>query len=136
MAGAQDDIDSENTSINITPLVDIMLVLLIIFMVTANMQQKKTIDVSLPKAESGQEFALKGDQLAFSIDKDSKYFLNGTEISFPDIESKVAAVRGGGGKFQTSIAADASAPHGAVMKLMDTLRRQEIFDFSLDVEMK
>lgn len=134
MAGSQNDMDSENTSINITPLVDIMLVLLIIFMVTANMQQKKTIDVSLPKAETGQEVAVKGEPLAFSIDKSSQYFLNGQKISLDEINDKIAAIKQSGAKTQVSIASDEATYHGVVMKLIDTIRKHDIFDFSLDVE--
>ena len=134
MAGAQNDMDSENTSINITPLVDIMLVLLIIFMVTANMQQKKTIDVQLPKAETGQEVAMKGEPLAFSIDKESQYYLNGQKITLEEVDQKIKSIKESGSKIQISIAADAASSHGTVMKLIDTVRKYEIFDFSLDVE--
>lgn len=136
MAASQEDMDGENTSINITPLVDIMLVLLIIFMVTANMQQKKTIDVQLPKAATGQEVAFKGENLSFSIDKQSQIFLNGNKTTLEELGAKVDAIQASGVKFQTSIAADESAPHGVVMRLIDTLRKRNIADFSLDVENK
>ncbi len=134
MAASPDDLDSENTSINITPLVDIMLVLLIIFMVTANMQQKRTIDVQLPKAVTGVEVAIKGEPLAFTIDKDSQIFLNGTRISVAEIDTKVEYLVSNGIKFQTSLAADSATPHGTVMRLIDTLRKHNVIDFALDVE--
>lgn len=136
MASMQDDIDSENTSINITPLVDIMLVLLIIFLVTANMQQKKTIDVNLPKAQTGVLVAQKGEALAFSIDKESKVFLNGLPISPDEIDAKVTELKTAGIKVDVSIAADDAAPHGAVMRLIDKLRHHDIVDFAFDVEEK
>lgn len=136
MAGSGDDLDNENTSINITPLVDIMLVLLIIFLVTANTQQKRTIDVQLPKAETGQEVIVKGEPLAFSIDKNSQIFLNGSVIKIEEIEAKVEFLISKGIKFQTSLAADSATPHGTVMRLIDTLRKHNIVDFALDVESK
>lgn len=134
MAGAQDDLDNENTSINITPLVDIMLVLLIIFMVTANMQQKRTIDIQLPKVATGQEVVIKGEPLAFTINKDSVIFLNGSETKLDDVDKKVGDLVAGGAKFQTSLAADSATPHGSVMRLIDTLRKHNVIDFALDVE--
>lgn len=136
MAANQNDLDNENTSINITPLVDIMLVLLIIFMVTANLQQKKTIDVKLPEAQTGQEVAVKGENFAISIDKNSEFYLNGVKSSLSEIESKVSVAKASSIPLQISIAADESTPHGVVMKAIDAMRRLEIFDFSLDVESK
>jgi biopolymer transport protein ExbD len=136
MAASGDDLDNENTSINITPLVDIMLVLLIIFLVTANTQQKRTIDVQLPKASTGQEVIIKGEPLAFTIDKDSQIFLNGRKMKIEEIEEKVEFMISKGIKFQTSLAADSATPHGTVMRLIDTLRKHNIIDFALDVENK
>src|SRR5437868_15532485 len=77
MAGQIQDEDDAITGINVTPLVDITLVLLIIFMVTATYIVKQTIEVELPRAAHGGETV--STTFALVVTKDGKFFLNGVE---------------------------------------------------------
>jgi len=81
MAGGAHENDDEMISgINVTPLVDITLVLLIIFMVTATYIVKETIEVDLPKAASGGQTV--GTTLTFVLDKQGRLFVDGEESDF------------------------------------------------------
>mgnify|MGYP001203385202 CR=1 FL=1 len=77
MAGGADLDDDEGiTGINVTPLVDIMLVLLIIFMVASNYIVKEAIEVNLPKAATGEEVNNDNKSIALILKKDGRIFLN------------------------------------------------------------
>ena len=75
MAASVEEHDDEITGINVTPLVDITLVLLIIFMVTATYVVKEAIEVDLPRAASGGQTV--GPTLAFALDREGKLYLDG-----------------------------------------------------------
>ena len=118
--------DEGITDINVTPLVDIMLVLLIIFMLTSEVVSKKvkkpTIDIDLPTAASGEDKP--GEPLSVVINKDDELFLNGKEIKEVDLRAKVKATVAlkGKGKTEAVLSADKRLAHGAVVRLIDTLR--------------
>jgi biopolymer transport protein TolR len=135
MASSANDGDEEITGINVTPLVDVMLVLLIIFMVTATYIANQTIKVNLPKASTGE--SAETTNLAFVLDKDAKLFLDGAEISFdavgPLIEAKKLETTN---TLQALIAADQATPHGAVVKIIDLVRKFGIVDFALNIEVE
>src|SRR5438552_5224546 len=86
--------DAGINGINVTPLVDITLVLLIIFMVTASYIVKETIEVELPRAAHGGETVQK--TFAVLVTKDGKTFLNGVEIDDAGLESAVREARAKG----------------------------------------
>src|SRR5690349_24303905 len=94
-AGAFEDEDQGRmiTGINVTPLVDVMLVLLIIFMVTASYIVNQTINVNLPKADTGEN-SPKSKNLAFVLDSKSQLYLDGEPISFDDLPARIHAIRG------------------------------------------
>jgi biopolymer transport protein TolR len=123
IGGGEDELISE---INVTPLVDIMLVLLIIFMLTSEAVTEKvrrpTIDVELPTASSGQE---KPPQpLSVVINNEGKLYLNGDAITELKLREAVkAAVRAGGSKPPEAIvSADKRIAHGHVVRIIDTIR--------------
>ena len=134
MAGGQID-DDEITGINVTPLVDVMLVLLIIFMVTATYIVNQSIEVQLPNAESGQDVQ-KSESLEFVLDQESKLYLDGQPVAFEELGERIDAERqkGAGESLTALIAADEKTPHGAVVKLIDTVRKHGITDFAINVE--
>ena len=133
MAASQDD-GEEITGINVTPLVDVMLVLLVIFMVTASYIVNQTIKVSLPKASSGEQSS--ATNLAFVLDRESKLFLDGKSLDYSEIDARIAEYKAQGKPLQALIAADESTPHGAVVKLIDVVRRNGIFDFAINIEVQ
>ncbi|MGE0172411.1 MAG: ExbD/TolR family protein [Oligoflexales bacterium] len=134
MAQGSSQDDEEITGINVTPLVDVMLVLLIIFMVTANYINNQSINLTLPKAATGESVDSSLLSLAFVVNKDSHYFIDGSAIQLDDIPRIIEEKKKLQRPLQALIAADEGAPHGAVVKLIDTIRKNGITDFALNVE--
>lgn len=133
--GLQDQDDGEITGINVTPLVDVMLVLLIVFMVTSTYIVQQSIQVQLPKAATGENTP-KVKNLAFVLDKSGTMFLDGKPISLEDIAVRVQAEKSADPnvQLQALVAADKETPHGFVVSLIDAVRRQGITDLAINVE--
>jgi biopolymer transport protein ExbD len=128
--------EDEITGINVTPLVDIMLVLLVIFMVTSNYIAHRSISLKLPEAETSDE-QVSSQNLGFSLTKDEKLFLDGQEISFSEVGAKIEQIKNKNENkvsLQALIAADQEVSHGSVVKLIDTIRKSGINDFAINVE--
>ncbi|MCA9511607.1 MAG: protein TolR [Myxococcales bacterium] len=106
--------------INVTPLVDVMLVLLIIFMVTAPMMQQG-VDVDLPKT-STQPLRVTDDPLILTVKKDGTYLLGKTEVPLSELEAKLAAIFEARGAKELYLRADRAAPYGTVVKAMAAAR--------------
>ncbi|WP_163995096.1 ExbD/TolR family protein [Pyxidicoccus caerfyrddinensis] len=131
-AGAPQDNDEEITGINVTPLVDIVLVLLIIFMVTANFIVRETVEVDLPRAANGGE-TVQG-LVNVVLDKEGKLFFDGTEVSEADLTAKVAEQVAKDKDTRAIISADQSLAYGRVMRLIDVVKGQGIAKFALNIE--
>lgn len=108
------------SQINVTPLVDVMLVLLIIFMVTAPMMQQG-VQVNLPKAET-KALAPKEDTLVVSLEQSGKTFINSTEISPDQLMEKLTSMLAGREKREVFLKADQSVPYGDVVKVMAQIK--------------
>ncbi len=112
--------------INVTPLVDIMLVLLIIFMLTsesvAEKVKKPVIDVDLPQAASSQDKP--GTPLSVVINKDGDLFMNGEPATVADLRQEVRrrVISAGQGKAEAILSADRRVTHGAVVRIIDMIR--------------
>ncbi|NMO21660.1 ExbD/TolR family protein [Pyxidicoccus fallax] len=130
--GAQQDNEEEITGINVTPLVDVVLVLLIIFMVTANFIVRETVEVDLPRAANGGE-TVQG-LVNVVLDKDGKLYFDGTEMSEADLSTKVAEQVAKDKDTRAIISADQSLPYGRVMRLIDVVKGQGIAKFALNIE--
>jgi len=109
------------SQINVTPLVDVMLVLLVIFMVTAPMMQQG-VQVNLPKAETK---ALKSPEEAVvvSIEKNGRFFIDKAEISPDDLKTKLEAIFVNRAKKEVFLKADRDVPYGEVVKAMAEIKR-------------
>ena len=118
--------------INVTPLVDIVLVLLIIFMVTASYIVKAQIPIELPKAASGQ--AEVKTTLTFQVDKEGKYALNGKYASLEQIGAQIRAETKQDKDVRAVIAADKNVDYGKVIDLIDTVKLNGIEKFALNIE--
>jgi len=133
MAGGVQDNDEEMISgINVTPLVDITLVLLIIFMVTATYIVKETIEVDLPKAASGGQTV--GTTLTFVLDKQGRLFVDGEESDFAKARAAVRAAVAQDKDARAIISADKSLSHGQVVELIDLVKTEGLVKFAINIE--
>ena len=113
------------SEINVTPFVDVMLVLLIIFMVTAplltvgvDVESKGALHkVDLPKTEAGAVEPEKAP-LSVTVDPQGKIFLQNTEISFNDLVPKLIAIRDAGGGSKIWVRGDKGTAYGNVAKVL------------------
>ena len=137
MAGSAKDDDGEITDINVTPLVDVMMVLLIIFMVTATQIVKKTIDVELPSADTG-ESKNTTKNISLTIDDQNTLYFDGDEVEFEDLKAKIeeakATAEENKEEIQALITADKAVAYGEIVKLIDTVRKNGITGFAINVE--
>jgi biopolymer transport protein ExbD len=131
MAASTEPSNDGITGINVTPLVDVMLVLLIIFMVTANLIDHRAIAVSLPAAKTGDEAADAAAPLRIEIARDGAVTLDGEATTLAALGPAVRARRRDASP--VSIAADRAAPHGAVIDVIDQLRQNDVNDFAFAV---
>ena len=136
MAGKiSDSGDDAITEINVTPFVDVMRVLLVIFMVTANYMVNQSINIQLPKADTGQ--AIESRNLAFVIDKESKVYMDGQPVEVDQIGERITAFKAGQAattNIQALISADTATPHGIVVKVIDVVRKSGITELAINVE--
>jgi biopolymer transport protein ExbD len=133
MASAPVDQDDEGINgINVTPLVDITLVLLIIFMVTASYIVKETIEIELPRAAHGGETVQK--TFAVLVTKDGRTFLNGVQVDDAGLESAVRDAKAKGEEVQAIVGADKNATHGSVTHLLDVLNGAGVLKFAIQIE--
>ena len=109
------------TDINVTPLVDVMLVLLIIFMVTAPLIQSG-VKVDLPRA-SAQQMEHQEEKLVLTITRDRRVFLGSSEIPPADLEKKLASNARIQKDKELYLHADRSLPYGQVVEIMAVARR-------------
>jgi biopolymer transport protein TolR len=109
--------------INVTPLVDVMLVLLIIFMVTAPMMQRG-IDVALPLAQSAA--GAEEERLVVTVDRTNRVWLNETAVPLGKLEERLLeAARNVKNPF-VYLRADRAVPYGDVMAVMDRIKQAGI----------
>jgi len=134
--GALDNSEEEISGINVTPLVDIMLVLLIIFMVTATFIANKAIELKLPEADSAQTQKPDEKTITFAIDKDGKLWMDNGAVEFEEVGPKIRSEREKkpGVSLAANISADAKTPYEMVVKLIDIVRKNEIIDFAITTD--
>lgn len=132
MAGGAQQDDEEITGINVTPLVDIVLVLLIIFMVTANFIVRETVEVDLPRAAHGGE-TVQG-LINVVMDKDAKLFFDGAPVDEDELRRKISEQVKKDPDTRAIISADQSLSYGRVMHLIDVVKGQGVAKFALNIE--
>lgn len=123
------------SDINVTPLVDVMLVLLIIVMLIAPMLQKG-VDVALPEANNSGDKPDTADQTVVHIGPDSKLYVNAIEVSEGEAVARLQATLESKADKIVYLKGDKEAPYGAIMKMMDALRAAGIESVGLITEKK
>ena len=124
-----------NSNINVTPLVDVMLVLLIIMMLIAPMLQKG-VPVTLPQPNNGEQKPDTQDQTVVSIDSRNQFWVNGLQYSKEEFANKVKTVLEDKKEKIVLIKADTDARYSAIMEAMDALRGANIEDIALITDPK
>ena len=116
------DDDPVMADINVTPLVDVMLVLLIIFMIAAPMLHQG-IEVALPRAEAQPLQMRMEDPLVLSIDRDGKIFLRETPVEIEDLVDQIKAQTESRGDDAVFLKGDREVPYGKIVEVLDVLHR-------------
>jgi biopolymer transport protein ExbD len=131
--GAKAGDSSETISeINMVPLIDIILVVLIIFMVTAPALIKPSVDVSLPEASSGDETT--PSLLNIAITADGQVLLNNEEVDEEEVRNLSKAEVEKNQDVQAVIIADRDLPYGQVIKVLDWAKSSGVKNFAVTTD--
>jgi len=118
--GGQNDPRRAMAEINVTPLVDVMLVLLVIFMVTAPMMQQG-VQVNLPKADT-KAMNPAEETVVVTVDKSGRTFINKDEVPAGDLRARLTTLFATRAKKEVFLKADAGVPYGEVVRAMADIK--------------
>lgn len=126
---------SRLSDINVTPLVDVMLVLLIIFMVTAPMleQSRSQVNVDLPNVTASPATAAE-DAVVITVDLNRRVFINDRQVQQVDLGEKLSVLFQSRAKKEIFLRADQNVPYGEVVKTMDVIRKAGITRLNMVTE--
>jgi biopolymer transport protein ExbD len=127
--------DGPKSQINVTPLVDVMLVLLIIMMLVAPMLQKG-VDVKLPLATNTSDKPENDQQTVLAVDARDKFYVNSIEVPRAEMADRVKAALEEKTERVVLIKGDTDASYRAIMAAMDDLRKAGIEDIGLITDPK
>ena len=119
--------------INITPFVDVVLVLLVIFMVTTPIMVKEGLKVNLPKTLTADSIG-KSVSVGIAITKEGQVLFGGALLSEQDLQDKLVEIYKTAPDTQFLISADTDAKHGDVVKVIDRLKKNNLNSFALQIE--
>jgi biopolymer transport protein ExbD len=134
MSASQSDNDDTISAINVTPFVDIILVVLIIFMVTTPIIMKPSINVNLPKAASGDQTQAAPLNIAISAAGD--IFLNGKPSNEDELKTFSENLAKSQPDTQAIISADKDTTHGRVVTVLDTVKSAGVHKFAISIDKK
>lgn len=127
-----DDDDEGIVSINITPFVDIILVVLIIFMVTTSYIVRQSIKVNLPDAATGEH--TETTTLALMIDETGQLFVDGEPFEKGELRGSIRTLRQTESEIICLIGADKTTPHGDVVALIDLVKQEGVSKFAINID--
>lgn len=122
------------SEINVTPFVDIILVVLIIFMVTTPIIMNPSVQINLPKAATGDETP--PSHLSISVDQNGGVFLNGKSVALEELTEKARDEVQKSSEVQAVISADKDVPHGRVIEVIDGLKLAGVLKFAISTSRK
>jgi len=120
------------SEINVTPFVDVMLVLLIIFMVTAPLMIQG-VDVNLPKTEA-KEIKTKSDPLILTVNKNREISIEKRKIEFSELDEKLKSIFKYRNNKELLFRADKDLPYGFIIQVISRVKKAGIDKFSLVTE--
>jgi biopolymer transport protein ExbD len=129
LGGSDDDVIAD---INITPFVDIILVVLIIFMVTATTIVQSSIKVDLPEAASGE--ATESSSLGLTLVPTGEILLDGKVVTPEQLRRAIRDARAASDEVVCLIAADKSVAHGRVIWLIDLVKTEGVTKFAINID--
>jgi biopolymer transport protein TolR len=133
----ESDVDEDAiTGINVTPLVDITLVLLIIFMVTARFISEPSLGVNLPKASASAPAKQEDNRIYLTLNTQKQIFLNNKPVSEQELPGKIRELLKEKPDLALVLRADKDVSHGDVMRVLDAVREQGVTTFGIAVEGK
>ena len=124
--------DDGINDINITPFVDVVLVLLVIFMVTAPMMVKESLSIKLPKSQSSDR--AEPARLGLSINSNGQILINGKLVDKKGLEIEALAALAENPNVQALISADKEARHGDIIGVIDIIKKVGIENFAFQIE--
>ncbi len=128
--------DEPITGINVTPLVDVALVLLIIFIVTASSMLRTTVPMKLPKSQTAEQST--AGLLTIAVTKKGEIFINAKPATVDGIGAAVAEARGrlkpGDPALTAFVSADVGAQYGQFAEVVDRLRLEGVYDIAMDTQ--
>ena len=133
----ESDVDEDAiTGINVTPLVDITLVLLIIFMVTARFISEPSLGVNLPKASASASTEKEDHRVYLTLNTQKQIFLNNKPVTEQELPGKIRELLKEKPDLALVLRADKDVSHGDVMRVLDAVREQGVTTFGIAVEGK
>ena len=132
-SGGQDEMPTIS-EINVTPFVDVVLVLLVIFMVTAPMLVREQMNVNLPKANTGEKSASKS--VAIVVDKNGEIRIQDRVVTLDALADEIKRLIAESPEAQAVISADQEAKDGDVVKVMDVLKSAGLNRFAIQIDRK
>ena len=131
MAAQTNDADEMISGINITPLVDVVLVSLVVLMVTSSYLASHGIPVDLPKGATGESTS---SVLSVSVTREGALFLDGKPVADSEFRAQVRRASATDRDLRAVIAADGAAAHRSVVHVVDLLRQERVTRFALNVD--
>jgi biopolymer transport protein ExbD len=130
-AKTNDENEDIISGINITPFVDVTLVLLIIFMVTATCIVAQSIPVDLPEAATGEDVVT---TLAVTVTRDGEMHVDGKRSSERQLKTLIRKTRKEDNDVRVIVAADAKVIHGKVVRIIDLVRQLGVSRFAINID--
>ncbi len=112
-------------SINLTPLIDVLFILIIFFTVSSTFLEQPGIELKLPEAESSQSHT--AQKVIIYVDKDENLFLNDDSVTIDNLVKSVESLISAQTDKSVVLHADQQVPHGIIINIMDRLRKQGIY---------
>ena len=119
-------------ALNITPLIDVLFILIIFFTVSSTFLEQPGIELTLPDAESGQ--AHTAQKVMIFVDKDDNIYLNDDSVPMDSLALRTVNLMNEQTEKSVILRADKSVDHGTVIRIMDILRKNNIYKIVISTE--